>query len=401
MCSSGYNVLDVLAFSLPLAASAHQLIVIQQEDVQGNILALSFSVLAVFLHMLFELRIYKSVCKFVTIIQQAVVEIRAFFVIFAGGILAFAIAILHLLHACAYDGCVPPETMFPNNFLRAVSSVYFFMGGRWDPVSDNFDSDNFGFHVMMATFFFTSVVLMLNVLIALINVAFNKGDDGWRLVWIESRLQYIEAAENMSYHIPGFRETYNYFPDEIYFSVTPKQMQETLWKFSARNSVIVNPEIAEKWQKKGNDDNDALEVNGEDEGSQDLSGDDEEEKEAAGAGKQKSRKISTSHDKDGNIEGSAKQEAAVEAFLDYSGLGSSSGKVDSHKGKEKSAPVMGGISSILQGNQDRESEHRLSRQVEDLRKQFSDHMTTQQEREERQFAEVKGLLLLLLQHSAR
>ncbi|KAF9355526.1 hypothetical protein BGX34_010425, partial [Mortierella sp. NVP85] len=391
---SGYNVLDLLAFSLPLAASAHQLVVIQQEDVQGNTLALSFSVLAVFLHMLFELRTYKSVCKFVTIIQQAVVEIRVFFVIFAGGILAFAIATLHLLRACPFEGCDPPMTKFPRDFFGALLSVYFFMSGSWDPVSEDFQSANWGFHVMMAFFFFTSVVLMLNVLIALINVAFNKGDDGWRLVWIESRLQYIEAVENMSYHIPGFRETYNYFPDVIYFSVTPKQKQETLWKFSARNCAIMNPEIAEKRQKNGNDEDDALEASDEDEGSQDLRGDDEvgsvvmeEEKEATAAGKQKNHKITTSHDKDGNVEDCAKLEVVAEAVLDYGGLGSSSGKVDSHKGKGKSVPAMGGISPIPQGNRDHELVHTLIGQVEDL-----------QERLERHFAEVKGLLL---QHSAR
>jgi len=236
-----------MVFAFPLVASARQLTVIDQKDVHGNTQILSFSVLAVFLHMLFELRIYKSVCKFVTIIEQAVVEIRVFFIIFACSFLAFGIATSHLLRACPYEGCDQPTTAFPNNFLKGISAVYFFMSGRWDPVSVELESDNGAFHVMMALFFFESVVLMLNVLIALINVAFNKGDDGWRLVWIESRLRYIEAAENMSYHIPGFRDTYDYFPDEIYFSVTRKQMQEINRKLRARTCVAMDLDIAEEW----------------------------------------------------------------------------------------------------------------------------------------------------------
>ena len=76
---------------------------------------------------LFELRINKSVCKYVTIIQQAVVEIRVFFFILAGGILAFSIAIQHLLRSCPYEGCALPTTELPPTFLGALSATYFFL----------------------------------------------------------------------------------------------------------------------------------------------------------------------------------------------------------------------------------------------------------------------------------
>ncbi|KAF8929255.1 hypothetical protein BGZ58_009079 [Dissophora ornata] len=138
---SGYNVLDMLAFSLPMVASINQIVVIKP-------------------------RIIESVCKYVTIIQEAVYEIRVFFVIFAG---------------------------------------------------------------------------------ALINVAFNKGDDGWRLVWIESRLRYIESAENMSYHIPGFRQTHNYFPKEIYFSATPKQVHAYREKYHIKDNATKGLKVTEEW----------------------------------------------------------------------------------------------------------------------------------------------------------
>ncbi|KAG0325762.1 hypothetical protein BGZ99_000207 [Dissophora globulifera] len=224
--NSGYNVLDMVAFLLPMAASIDQVIVIYQKDSHGNNRLLSYSVLAVFLHMLFELRINKMVCKYVTIIQEAVSEIKVFFFIFAGGILAFAIAVLHLLRSCPYEGCDEPTTDFSDNFLGALFQTYFFLGGRWDPVSDEFATKEWGFQLMMALFFFFTIILMLNVLIALVNVAFVKGDDSWRLIWIESRLRYIESAENMSYHIPGFRQTYDLFPKEIYFTAGPKQVKE-------------------------------------------------------------------------------------------------------------------------------------------------------------------------------
>ncbi|KAF9962581.1 hypothetical protein BGZ72_000001, partial [Mortierella alpina] len=60
----------------------------------------------------------------------------------------------------------------------------------------------------------------------LINEAFKKGNDAWRLDWIEARLQYIEVAENLSYHIPGFRQTYSWFPKEIYFCSTAQEVKD-------------------------------------------------------------------------------------------------------------------------------------------------------------------------------
>ncbi|KAG0271838.1 hypothetical protein BGZ95_000286 [Linnemannia exigua] len=237
--SSVYNVVDIATFGLPLAGSVNQLLIIWgKSNAGGNPGLISFSVLFIFLHFLFELRVIKSVCHFVTIIIRVVSEIRVFFFIFAGGILGFTIAILHLLRACIYESCpsdddpsfiasLPEEkrVVFPRNFYSAISSTYFFMGGRYDAIDNQLSGDNWPFHTMMIIYFFFTVILMLNVLIALINLAFNESDGTWHLTWLENRLRYIESAENMSYQIPGFRETHDWFPREIYYSATPRQVK--------------------------------------------------------------------------------------------------------------------------------------------------------------------------------
>ncbi|KAF9945770.1 hypothetical protein BGZ70_003620 [Mortierella alpina] len=169
-------------------------------------------------------RIYKSVCKYVFIIRQSVFEIRVFFFIFAGGLVAFTIAFLHLLRACPMPGAL--ATKFSSHFLGALSATYFIMGGRYDPISTELESEDWAFHVMLSVYFFFTVIVMLNVLIALINKAFARGDDDWRKDWILSRLHYIELAENLSYHIPGFRKTHNWFPKEIYFTAADKEVKE-------------------------------------------------------------------------------------------------------------------------------------------------------------------------------
>ncbi|KAG0075974.1 hypothetical protein BGZ90_009281 [Linnemannia elongata] len=236
--SSVYNVVDMATFGLPLAGSVNQLLIIWgKSNAGGNPGLISFSVLFIFLHFLFELRVIKSVCHFVTIIIRVVSEIRVFFFIFAGGILGFTIAILHLLRACIHESCpsddelnaLLPEdqtVMFPRNFYSAISSTYFFMGGRYDSINNQLNMDNWPFHTMMTVYFFFTVILMLNVLIALINLAFNESDGTWHLTWLENRLRYIESAENMSYQIPGFRETHDWFPREIYYSATPRQVKD-------------------------------------------------------------------------------------------------------------------------------------------------------------------------------
>ncbi|KAF9127200.1 hypothetical protein BGW39_006044 [Mortierella sp. 14UC] len=106
-------------------------------------------------------------------------------------------------------------------FSVPLLSLHF--GGRYDPITDNLDSDNWAFQILMIAYFFFTVILMLNVLIALLNVAFNNGDMSWHQVWLRNRMRVVESAENMSYQIPGFREAHNWFPQEIYYSVTHEQ----------------------------------------------------------------------------------------------------------------------------------------------------------------------------------
>ncbi|KAG0327835.1 hypothetical protein BGZ99_006789 [Dissophora globulifera] len=228
-----YNLVDITAFALPLGGCINQYQL--RSSLDGNIelnsrgpnsWLFSFSVLFIALHLLFELRVNRSVCQFVTIIVQIFSKIRIFFIIFLGGILAFTIALLHLLRGCVQKTCTEPTTIFPKNFYGSFSATFFFMGGKYDPISEEFNDENWAFHTMMIFYLFFTVILMLNVLIALINLAFDDGDTTWQLVWLQNRLWYIESAENMSYHIPGLRENYNIFPKEIYYCLSEAKVQE-------------------------------------------------------------------------------------------------------------------------------------------------------------------------------
>ncbi|KAK3841087.1 MAG: hypothetical protein J3R72DRAFT_445923, partial [Linnemannia gamsii] len=221
---SVYNMVDLLAFVTPLIASILELV---WTDPGAQNSLLSFSVLFLFLHFLFELRVLRGVCKFVSIIIHAISSIRIFFFVFAGGLLAFSIAIMHLMHTCTdADVCPSYTDGFSFNMLRVISMTYFMLGGLYDPVSNGFTHDDVGFHIMMVIFFFFTVILMLNVLIALINHAIDDGDRTWELDWLQNRMRYVESAENLTYDIPGFRESHSFFPETIYYTATALQVRE-------------------------------------------------------------------------------------------------------------------------------------------------------------------------------
>ncbi|KAF9115687.1 hypothetical protein BGX27_006931 [Mortierella sp. AM989] len=243
-----YNFVDIGMFGLPLAACINHLLMAKGSvSEEYNTGLFSFSVILIFLHMLFELRVLKSVCYFTTIIIQAISEIKVFFFIFASGIIAFTVAGMHLLRGCSYTGCGALETEFPDNFYTAISTTYFFMGGRYDQISNEMNNSNFWrFQTLMIIFFFFTVIMMLNVLIALIHKAFEDGDENWRTVWLENRLNVIELAEDISFRIPGFRESHNWFPETIYYSATPQQIRLYEQKYFSEQEEFSDPSNGSK-----------------------------------------------------------------------------------------------------------------------------------------------------------
>ncbi|KAF9122116.1 hypothetical protein BGW39_010013 [Mortierella sp. 14UC] len=203
---SVYNYVDLFAFVTPFVSSVLQL---NWSDPSAQNPLLSFS--------LFELRVIQSICKFVSIIIRAVDSIRVFFFVFVGGIIAFAIAIMHLMRNCTNATVCPSYTEgFSLNIFQAISMTYFMMSGRYDPLSNGFSSNDVAFHIMLMFFFFFTVILMLNVLIALINHAFDDGDRAWELEWLQNRMRYVESTENLSYDII----------ETIYYTATPTQVRE-------------------------------------------------------------------------------------------------------------------------------------------------------------------------------
>ncbi|KAF9397634.1 hypothetical protein BGZ94_006250, partial [Podila epigama] len=127
--TSPYNYVDVLVYVLPMATGIVDIIQEQLGIEEKTTRVMSFAVLAIYIHFLFELRVIKSVCSTVTIILKVVVKIKVFFFIFAASIFAFAHAFLHLLWAHSPDNVDKFEGAadYPKNIFGALSATYFFM----------------------------------------------------------------------------------------------------------------------------------------------------------------------------------------------------------------------------------------------------------------------------------
>ncbi|KAG0007686.1 hypothetical protein BGZ80_004368, partial [Entomortierella chlamydospora] len=192
--------------------------------------------------IVFEFRVFKSVCEVVTIVVNILLRIPAFFAILAVFILAFAHSINHLIEVNFRSSCVQSQdgttsdcqTMrdeFPRGYLQSVSTTYFFMTGDYDPVKTNMTSGHWSIQLMIGFFFFLTAVLMMNVVIALMNGVYSEAMEAGRRIWLKNRLDLIAGAENLSFYIPNFRQTYDFFPQYIYYTATDREIRDYRKKF--------------------------------------------------------------------------------------------------------------------------------------------------------------------------
>ncbi|KAG9320090.1 hypothetical protein KVV02_003902 [Mortierella alpina] len=204
----------------------------------------------------------------------------------------------------------------------------------------------------------------------LINVAFGKGDDGWRLAWIESRLRYIEAAENLSYHIPGFRQSHNCFPKEIYFSTTSQKVRAYRKKQHAKDHKPGDLSQHENWARDYQaDDNDGYGVK-------------VEVKLPAPTKMEEAAVQEKDNDSNKSVNGDVEQQPQEET---------DSTEARSSEDGEEEADASEDKKDLTK---DDSAVEELKAQVQDLQRQIASLQASQQGLAQRQFQELKDLLLV-------
>ncbi|KAF9086539.1 hypothetical protein BGX27_003173, partial [Mortierella sp. AM989] len=204
--------------------------------------ALSFSILALYLNLLFELRIFKQLGIVVNIIFNIAQKIIWFLMILGFFMCSFTLALQHLLHTRQYR----PECIFkdsnatattdttcdlkdypgdyPTGVIAALTDTYFFLVGRYEPVGNSLDEGSTSFRIMMMIFLMFTAILLLNILIALMNDAYDHSKSQGEMALLKQLSGVISEVERF-WMIKRDREKSDYFPDYIYY-YAPEQDAE-------------------------------------------------------------------------------------------------------------------------------------------------------------------------------
>ncbi|KAG0337216.1 hypothetical protein BG000_005687 [Podila horticola] len=206
-----YNYFDLTAYSLPIIGCgiflSTKVGTIDGDTGKGIFdvgphqnWVMSFAVLALYLNILFELRVVRQLGVVVNIILNIAHRTVWFLLIFGLFLLAFTHALLHLLHTGQGNA------------------------GRYDPVSTSFEGNSTSFHIMMVIFFFFTAIMLLNILIALMNDAYNESKDEGQLAWLKQWSEVIAEIEIISM-TSSDRQNCNYFPDYIYYGASEQEAE--------------------------------------------------------------------------------------------------------------------------------------------------------------------------------
>ncbi|KAF9946352.1 hypothetical protein BGZ70_003263, partial [Mortierella alpina] len=197
----GYNIVGLLAFSMPLAGSVNQIWIVLGGKVLNASYLFSLSLVVFSLHLLFELRVFKSVYKFVSMLVAIVSGLKTLLLVLALSIIVFGTAILHTIGLSSTAPVAVPRTLYFLTFM----------------------------------FVFFVVIVILYILLDLMNSTYKKAEAEWLLNWNEHRLCCVERAENWTMIIPGFRKVAHGTDHSrhVFFSPAPSDVQA----FTARHPI--------------------------------------------------------------------------------------------------------------------------------------------------------------------
>ncbi|KAF9351292.1 hypothetical protein BGX34_000686, partial [Mortierella sp. NVP85] len=246
--SSPFNYIELVAYISPVVGcfifmQARLLEYFRDKITEGGpsqIIILAFGIIAIYVNMVSELRIIRPLGIAVNIIINITRKIGWFIFIFALFLISFTHALLYVLHTRRYRECEVKDedgsckdsdypSKYPTNFFEALGTTYFFMSGRYDPVDTSFDKGTVGFRLMMVVFFFFTVIVLLNVLIALMNDAFNKSEIEGEMAYWRLLSEVIAELEMVSWYYKGksIDDDANY-SEYIYYVKSDEEVKQFL-----------------------------------------------------------------------------------------------------------------------------------------------------------------------------
>ncbi|KAF9397145.1 hypothetical protein BGX21_009179 [Mortierella sp. AD011] len=243
-----HNRLSLFSFCLSTIGCILSLIAYHgPHDVQGpdQIWWISFAILGVYINVLFEFKVFQPVGVFVYTLIRISIKIIWFLAIFGLSLVAFTHAFLHILHtrkdSCAIltgdnqTACEAAQTEFPQNPFLALLATYFFIAGIYDPLNNDLEpaDPDYSVKILLAIFIAFTVILMMNLLIAIMNDGFSESKEEGQLTWLRQWSQVIVEVELFTMS-RSQRENRDLFPDYIYYGAIPQDVEEYERKGSAK-----------------------------------------------------------------------------------------------------------------------------------------------------------------------
>ncbi|KAK3816047.1 MAG: hypothetical protein J3Q66DRAFT_440553 [Benniella sp.] len=243
--SSPYNLMDVIGFLIPTIGCIQLLfsiVVNDNTDTIGKSYLLSYGLGIAYIEIINELRIFRGICNVTTIIWNIVYETRFFFALLAITTIAGTHILLHMLRGKSNDclfvdengntvsdpwDCPVQNPDFPQHPFGAYTAAFFILAGQFDSVSGYlWTKSDWGFSLMVGSYYAFTVFLMFNILIALMNTAFARVEDEGIPAWVDCHYRHVGAAENQTFAAPGFRQRFDLFPQYVYYTVSQKRVEE-------------------------------------------------------------------------------------------------------------------------------------------------------------------------------
>ncbi|KAK3816046.1 MAG: hypothetical protein J3Q66DRAFT_431590 [Benniella sp.] len=243
--SSPYNIVDVIGYLLPISGFMqllNSIIKYDNTNVIGDSRLLSIGVAITYFQIIYELRVFRDVCNITTNIWNMAWELRFFGVIFVFITTSWTHTILHMLRGRSNDcfivgengdtisdrwECPTRSAEFPYDPLAAYIATFFIMNGNFDPVSEYMrSSGDLTFLCMMGIYYVILVIVLLNLLIAFMNVSTMRVEGEGTLAWFNNHYLHVGKAENLSFAAPGFRQRFDLFPQYLYYTVSQKRAEE-------------------------------------------------------------------------------------------------------------------------------------------------------------------------------
>ncbi|KAF9397497.1 hypothetical protein BGX21_008801 [Mortierella sp. AD011] len=246
-----YNYLSLFSFCSSIIGCILSIIAYHgPHNVQGpdQIWWISFAILGVYINILFEFRVFEKLGAsgaFVYSLIRIATKIVWFVAIFGLSLVAFTHAFLHILYtrkdSCAIltgdaqTACEAAQTEFPQNPFQALLATYFFIAGIYDPLDNDLGPANpdYSFKILLAIFIAFTVILMMNLLIAIMNDGFSESKEEGQSTWLRQWSQVIVDVE-LFMMSQSQRENRDFFPDYIYYGAIPQDVEEYERKGSAK-----------------------------------------------------------------------------------------------------------------------------------------------------------------------